>query len=190
MNSRVLIEGIMPYRALNRLHREGIFVKKAKKIEKNQIICTVDAKDVEKIFAIYPKMCYNESRYTPYTVQLLPLFGWGKVWNSVKNRMGLFVGCGIFLLATAFSDKLVLRTELVGETGYRAQVEQILQSHGVKSYAVYPVDKTDRITADVLRLDGVSFCSVKKVGSTLVVEVRCSPFAPTEDEEDKGEGQD
>ena len=62
MNQRIMIEGMMPYRALNRLKREGISLKNIKKSKKNQILITVDAKDVEKVFAIYPNMCYNEGR--------------------------------------------------------------------------------------------------------------------------------
>ena len=65
MTERVLIEGMMPYRALNRLRREGICLKNVQKVQKNQILFTVDRKDIEKIFAIYPNVCYNSGRYTP-----------------------------------------------------------------------------------------------------------------------------
>ena len=181
---KVLIEGMMPYRALNRLHREGIFIKKAKKCQKNQIICTVDAKDVEKIFAIYPNMCYNGGKYTPYTARLLPSRGLAKAWNSVKNRKGIALGVLLFLGLTTFSDGLVLRVELIGATEYTAQVTEILSAHGVEKYARYPTEQSDKITADVLRLEGVGFCSVKKVGSTLVVEVRHAPFVG------EGDGRD
>ncbi len=177
MTCKVLIEGMMPYRALNRLHREGIFVKKAKKSQKNQIICTVDAKDVEKIFAIYPNMCYNGGKYAPYVARLLPSRGLAKAWNSVRNRMGIALGIVLFLGLTTFSDGLILRVELVGATEYTAQVTEILSSHGIEKYARYPAEQSDKITADVLRLSGVGFCGVKKVGSTLLVEVRRAPFA-------------
>ena len=51
MKKRVLIEGMMPYRALNRLRREGISVENAKILQKNAVECSVDAKDIVKIFA-------------------------------------------------------------------------------------------------------------------------------------------
>ena len=52
MTERVLIEGMMPYRALNRLRREGICLKNAQKVQKNQIIFTVDSKDIAPLTPI------------------------------------------------------------------------------------------------------------------------------------------
>ena len=53
---KILIEGLMPERALLRLRRVGIGVYNAKKIEKNQILFSVNKKDTEKVFAIYPTL--------------------------------------------------------------------------------------------------------------------------------------
>ena len=180
MNARILIEGMMPYRALNRLQREGICIKNAKKRKKNQIICVIDAKDCEKVFAIYPNVCYNNGKYTPYTVRLLPAFGWQRLWLAVKNRLGLFVGAALFVAMTVYSDRLILDVEVAGEAAYAESVTGILAKNGVKKWGRYPEEKTDWLTAEILRLDGVGFCSIKKVGSTLVVDVRSAPFAESE----------
>ena len=56
---RMIIEGLMPERALLRLRRAQIPIYNLKKIKKNQILFTVKRKDVEKVFAIYPNLCYN-----------------------------------------------------------------------------------------------------------------------------------
>ena len=66
LKQRVLIEGLMPERALLRLRRANIDVYDLKKLQKNQILFTVKKKDIEKVFAIYPDVCYNVSVYTPY----------------------------------------------------------------------------------------------------------------------------
>ena len=57
---RVLLEGWMPERALLRLRRAQIPLYNVKKIAKNRILFRVKRKDVEKIFAIYPNICYNK----------------------------------------------------------------------------------------------------------------------------------
>ena len=61
LKETLLLEGLMPERALLRLRREGIAVYDAKKIEKNQILFRIKRKDSEKVFAIYPNVCYNNS---------------------------------------------------------------------------------------------------------------------------------
>ena len=67
----LLIEGMMPERALLRLKRAGIPVYDAKKCEKNQILFYVNRKDSEKVFAIYPKTWYNKAERGGYEVSSL-----------------------------------------------------------------------------------------------------------------------
>ena len=85
---------------------------------------------------------------------------------------------------TLFSDTLVLRIQVSGEAAYTQAVVEILQKYGIEQYKPYISNQVDLISADILRLDGVGFCSVKKVGSTLVVEIRTSPFAAEGGEDD------
>ena len=132
MTERVLIEGMMPYRALNRLRREGICLKNVQKAQKNQIIFTVDGKDIEKIFAIYPNVCYNSDKYTPYTARILPPTGARKAWAFCKKRAGIWLGGVLFLALTAFSDTLVLRIRVSGEAAYAQAVVEILRQHGIE----------------------------------------------------------
>ena len=68
---RLLIEGIMPERALLRLRREKIAVYNVKKRGKTQILLSVKRKDTQKVFAIYPNVCYNDNAYSPYSVKKL-----------------------------------------------------------------------------------------------------------------------
>ncbi len=176
MTVRLLIEGMMPYRALNRLRREGICLKNAKKCKKNQIVCVVDEKEVEKVFAIYPNMCYNDDRCITYRVCLLPPHGWRKWWILCKKRVGLWLGGLLFILLTAWSNGYVLKIDVIGDAGYEAAVTELLSKNGVSCFRHYDENRTDVMTAEILRLKGVSFCSIQKIGCTLVVEVRTSPF--------------
>lgn len=177
MTTRLLIEGMMPYRALNRLKREGICLKDVKKRKKNQIVCVVDAKDVEKVFAIYPKVCYNGGGYTAYIVRIMPFYGLQRRWEFAKKRLGLWLGVVLFLLLTVASNEFIFRIDVVGEPSYEAAVTEILKKSGVEKFRRYDLENADLITAEILRLNEVSFCSVRKIGSTLVVEVHTSPFS-------------
>ena len=101
LKDRLQIEGIMPERALLRLKRAGIGIYNAKKVEKNKILLSVKRKDTEKVFAIYPNVCYNIGAYSPYTVTKMGAVGIGKLLETAKKRMGLLLGiplyCGILL---------------------------------------------------------------------------------------------
>ena len=58
---RLKIQGNMPERALLRLRRAEIPLYEVKKSQKNAILVSVKRKDVQKVFAIYPNLCYNEN---------------------------------------------------------------------------------------------------------------------------------
>ena len=184
MKKRVMIEGMMPYRALNRLRREGIFVENVKICQKNAIVFTVEAKDIVKIFAIYPNICYNGVGKTSFTVRVLPPTGIEKAVETVKKRTGLLLGGLLFLALTAVSNLFVLRIEIVGETAYECAAVEILNKHGIRAFEKFPDGKSDLATAEILRLDGVGFCSIQKVGSTVLVEIRTFPFTSDEKEND------
>ena len=177
MKTRILLEGVMPHRALNRLQRLGIAVERVKKRKKNQIVFTTSEKDSEKVFAIYPSVCYNERGSVAYVTKKLPPRGLGGIWNCLKKRIGLFLGGLLFLCGTLYADGLVLSVEIVGETAYEGEILDFLEEGGVKRFAPYRQEKEDLITSRILALPSVSFCSLRKSGTRLIVEVVQSSFS-------------
>lgn len=173
---RILIEGIMPERALLRLKRAGIAVYHVKKPQKNQILFRVKKKDSEKVFAIYPDVCYNKGAYTPYKAQKLPAVGLARQAQRLKNRVGLALGGMLFCACTLFADSLVLGVRLVGTEIYTREAYVALEEFGIKPFAKYRSGNEDKISAKLLALDGVEYCSVKKSGLRVVVEMRLSDF--------------
>ncbi len=93
---RFSVEGIMPERALLRLQRAGICVYNAQKIKKNQILFSVSAKDSEKVFAIYPNVCYNISAYSPFVVRKIGVEGIAKYVELFQKRVGFLLGGLLF----------------------------------------------------------------------------------------------
>ena len=174
---KLLLEGLMPERALLRLRRAGIGVYKAKKVEKTRMVFSVKRKDAQKVFAIYPNVCYNGAVYSPYTVQKLGATGFGKYLERAKERVGLPLGGLLALISLILSDSFVFAVEFKGTDVYKREVYETLESNGVRLFAPYKVGKEDGISAQLLRLSGVEYASVHKEGYRLIVELRTSPFS-------------
>ena len=100
-----------------------------------------------------------------------------KIPHVRSVSVGLWLGALLFVLLTVGSNDYVLNIDVVGDAGYESAVMEILGKYDVSLFERYDGSKTDVLTAEILRLRGVSFCSVRKIGSTIVVEVRTSSFA-------------
>lgn len=173
---KILIEGLMPERALLRLRRVGIGVYNAKKIEKNQILFSVNKKDTEKVFAIYPNVCYNISVYSPYVARKVGSEGLARVSDWVKRRVGFLLGCLLVLICLLTADRFVFAIEFVGSDVYAREAYIALEAGGIKPFSIYNREKEDWICSQLLSLNGVEYCSIKKMGFRAQVEIRLSPF--------------
>ncbi len=173
---RFRLEGLMPQRALLRMKRAGIPLYNLQKTEKNVILFQVEKKDVSKVFAIYPNVCYNSNGYHPYRVTCLGGKGVAKWIDFCKRRAGVLLGALAFAVCTLAADGLVLGVDVVGSTAYARECKIALAESGIKPYAFYVKGKEDIVTAKLLTLPGAEFCSVKKIGNRVRVELRCSPL--------------
>ena len=176
LKETLLLEGLMPERALLRLRREGIAVYDAKKIEKNQILFRIKRKDSEKVFAIYPNVCYNNSVYSAYTVKKRGARGALKYLEWAKRRAGLLLGGLLCIAMVLISEPLVFAIEFKGTDIYAREAKIALEEAGITPFLPYAEGKEDLVCAKLLSLDDVEFCSVKKAGHRVVVEVQTSPF--------------
>ncbi len=173
---RLRLEGMMPERALLRLKRGGIPLYNLRKTQKNAILFQVDKKDVEKVFAIYPNVCYNSSGYRPYRVRNLGGVGVAKWIDVARARVGALVGVLAFFILTLAADGLVLGIDVVGATAYARESKIALAECGIKPYAFYTKGKEDIVTAKLLAIPDIEFCSVQKIGNRVRVELRQSPL--------------
>lgn len=173
---KMLLEGWMPERALLRLRRAGISLYNVEKTAKNRILFRIKRKDIQKIFAIYPNLCYNTSTSGAYRVQRLGAEGVGKYLLAVKNRIGMALGGLLALALVCVSQAFVLDIEVLGATAYQREVLAALEEVGIRKFSPYRMGGEDLVCAKLLSLDGVEFCSVKKTGNRVAVELRLSPF--------------
>ena len=177
LKDRFKIEGVMPQRALLRLRRAGIVLYDVKKTAKNQILLSVDKKDSEKVFAIYPNICYNKDGRSAYTAQKIGAVGIGKYLEFLKKRLGLIL-CGLlFVIAVLFFDSFTFGITFVGTDVYAREAQIALEQGGIRTFAPYKSGGEDMICAQLLSLDDVEYCSVKKQGLWIRVEMRLSSFS-------------
>jgi hypothetical protein len=171
----IQINGIMPERALLRLKRAGIPLYNAQRVAKTQIRLRVRRRDLRKIAAIYPREGDIEKRGA-YTFSTIEGVGFAKIVDFCKNRTGFLLGIMVFCILTLAADSFVFGIEFVGTDVYAREVAQTLNENGIRLFAPYKKGKEDMITAKLLTLDYVDFCSVAKRGGKIRVELRVSPF--------------
>ena len=171
----IQINGIMPERALLRLKRAGIPLYNAQRVAKTQIRLRVRRRDLRKIAAIYPREGDIEKRGA-YTFSTIEGVGFAKIVDFCKNRTGFLLGIMAFCILTLAADSFVFGIEFVGTDVYAREVAQTLNENGIRLFAPYKKGKEDMITAKLLTLDYVDFCSVTKRGGKIRVEMRTSPF--------------
>ena len=164
--TQLKIEGISAYRAVDKLERAGIPVFFVRKRQKNAITLEVESKDYKKVFAILQSPCYN--------VKKVRLRGLSKLYSQIRQSAGLIAGVFLFLAVVLFFESRVLKIEVVGSGAYyEAEVKQILSENGVEQFSASP-QNTALCTSQILSLPRVSYCSLKKSGGILTVEVEVS----------------
>lgn len=75
---------------------------------------SVKRKDTEKVFAIYPNVCYNIPVYSPYTAKKAGTEGLLAAFEWSKKRLGVFIGILLFLSCTLVANRFVFRIDIVG----------------------------------------------------------------------------
>ena len=174
MKQAFRLTGISPERALARFNALSIPLFACKKIDATTLQFSIKKEDEERALALYPLK--GRGAAGAYAIEKLPPRGGLKILTFFKERVGVVLGALLFLAITAWGDSLVLRVQIDAPAVYTAQVQKTLQEEGVKQYLPYNKAKKDVVCARLLGLDGVSYCSIKKQGSVLVVTLKTNDF--------------
>ena len=177
---RLQLVGVMPQRALLRLRRAGIPLFFVTKTDEKTLHFCVWKKDVEKVFAIYPKAGYDISEYiseySPYTVTELGAVGFGRIVEKAQKRIGFVLGILLFCAATAYADDYAFGVEFTSSSVYAREAYLAMEECGIALWEKYDDKNADAFCAKMLALKGVEFCSIKKTGLKLYVDVRLTPI--------------
>lgn len=154
-------EGISPHRAVDKLLRGGVRVLSARPAKKNAVIIAVDGKDRKKVFAILKDSCYN--------IKNMRARGAERLREALLRGIGLVAGTAVALPAVLFVQGRVLKIDVTGSGAYlRAEVGDILSEGGVHLFSPFP-EEPNSLTARILSLPRVSFCSIAAEGGVLTV---------------------
>ena len=157
------IRALNAFQAVEKLSRAGIEVFSARLNEKNSITLQVNRKDLQKVFAILRGSCYNIKKVRPRGVS--------RAIAVAVKRAGLLAGALAFVLGTLLFERTILSVRIVGSGAYyAAEVSDVLARGGVKRFGSLPKD-TSQMTAEILSLPRVSFCTIGKKGGVLTVTV-------------------
>lgn len=152
-----------PEVALKKLAKADIAVYKLKK-RGTKLSFGVSQEYVEKVFAIFSHPCYNTViRKKSAKMRLI---------SFIKIRLGLVVGALIFIAAAFASGNTVLRIKVVGNGAYlKDQIISIAGECGAKEWSLCKNLDEPLLQARVMALSGVSFCSVRRDGAYLLIDV-------------------
>ena len=173
---QISLQGVMPERALLKLRRAGIDLFHIRKTQKNELVFVVNKKDMQKVFAIYPNVCYNKNGTAPYVARHIGSVGLGKYLAFAAQRTGFLLGALAFLGGTLYLDSFVFGVDFIGSAVYAREARATLKEFGVKPFARYQSGNEDLICSKLLSLDGVEFCSEKKNGLRVRVEMRLGEY--------------
>ena len=164
----IFIEGIGAARAVEKIVQGGVPVLAAR-VQKKGVTVRVDGKHREKVFAILRGSCYNGKN--------VRFAGLLRGVRLLAQRAGLLIGAAAFVSMALFFQSRVLRIEVVGSGAYyRSEVLSVLSQSGTGLFSPPPADRA-QITAEILSLPRVSFCSLSHEGGVLTVCVEVSDDA-------------
>ncbi len=156
-------------RVPGKLARENIPVLLCREVQKNVLEVHIRAKDRKKAFAILRSSCYH--------IDDVKYYGPARARQLAPQLFGLLVGVLLFFAAVYTFESRVLTVEVTGSGAYyEREIRAILQEEGVGGFSPMPRD-TAVLTARVLALPRVEFCTFKRAGGILTVEVRVSENA-------------
>ena len=157
------VEALSVFRVVDKLARAGIEVRSFRILTKNSAVFTVNGKDTKKAFAILRGSCYNIKKVRPK--------GAAKALSLLKRFIGLAAGILLFFVSVLVFETRILDIRIVGSGAYyQDEVMRILDENGVKKFAVLPSDCSP-VTAQIISLPFVSFCTVGKEGGIVTVTV-------------------
>lgn len=150
--------------ALKKLKKAKIGAYNCKKQGAHFIFCVKD-KDIEKVFAIFDKPCYN--------IGIVKDSAKRRFFSFAKLRAGLLAGAAAFVALAALANTFVLKIEVSGSGSYlEAEVRKIVEDEGAKKFGSFSSLNTAVATGRILALPQVTFCNIQKRGSVLLIDVQ------------------
>ncbi|MBQ9730013.1 MAG: sporulation protein YqfD [Clostridia bacterium] len=162
---RVIARGYPPERLVNKLRRKGVPLYRIRKKDKDRVSFSIEASKEQEL-----KLACAEIGFAYTALERFDLRREG------LKRIPLLLGAALFLFLTCLSNRFVFRIEVLGAKGLENKILSVLNENGLKENRAYAFGEEEKISAKVLEIEGVSYCSIRKLGTAVKVEVQLSPF--------------
>lgn len=162
--AKVFIRGRNFLVLLERLKKHDVRLLKIRRISETETIITVKYKDLKKVFAISQNMWYNE---------LVGLGGFAFLKQKILANFSFVVCALTFIIAAALLDAFVFKVDVYGASGEKlAQIYKIAQEIGYENGVAALAGNESQIEKSILEtFRDVDFCTVKKSGNRLIINV-------------------
>lgn len=149
---------------IKKLSKNKIAIFNVKK-QKNTVIFQVREEYIKKVFAIFSHPCYN--------MVIRDISEKSKYLSFTAKRFGVFVGCVLFVALSVFSQSFILKIKVTGSGSYlKDDIISLMRENGVEEGKYFFGLNKPVAESSILALPNVTFCSVKKSGAILVVDVQ------------------
>lgn len=156
------VEGIAPFRALDKLAKRGIFVFGVQKLSPVRLKIRVKSKETQKVFAIFRGSCYTVTKAKNESL--------ARLVSAAAKRPGAVAAAVLFVLLAALGSSFVFRIDVVGSAAYRRSIaERCLADAGVQTFRLYNAAAAEEAESSLLSLPGIVFAEVKKSGTVVTV---------------------
>lgn len=147
---------------LNRLTAAGVFVTRA---QSGEGVLTIHAprQSRQKIIAIFTQMCYN--------YKIIKSYGAEGTLHNIWTRKGLVFVMLAAIVFFALMPAFVLDIQVESQNVQESAVLEVLESNGVKRGAYLKNFDKDALTLAVQSIEGVSFATVVRKGTTVFVKL-------------------
>lgn len=150
--------------ALKKLKKAGICAYGCKK-DGAKFIFSVKDKQLEKVFAIFSKPCYN--------ITVIKRSRFSRAVSLCALRAGLIFGAAAFVAVALAANTLVLKIKVSGSGSFlEPEVRRIVLDEGAAEFKPYSAFNKSAATGRILALPQVTFCNISKKGSVLIVDVQ------------------
>lgn len=137
------------------------------------------SKHFSQIIAILQNLCYD--------YKIIKIMGVVPSFFRFVSRLGIAVGIATTLIVLVICSSFVTRVNVDGvrDARLRLEIANVLEEKGIRRGGKAKDVDPDMLAKDILALDGVAFCSVKRNGGQICIFVK-EELNPAEFEEIDG----
>ena len=161
--STLNIQGLNIDKLINEIRQDGVVLYDINRLAYNNVKMIVNNNDINNI----------SEKLDNQTLIVENTFGIITYIKNFLKRIGLIIGVVLSIALIIFLSMYTLHIEIIGlDTIDRQTVLSVLNEYGIYKYKINKYDKDDLESFIMNNIEGISLISTKKIGTTLVINVK------------------